>query len=184
MKNPKAKGSNFENEIAKDLSLWVAEGKHKRIFMRSNISGALYTNDKKQNNQFQSEKHAGDITWNEIEGTELIDHIYIECKRYKEFNFINFIKNEKYEFSKFWKKCLIESKDLNKIPFMLVKPNYLGFTLLFTDVHGNNILNNIIGLICSVTPLYGENNDSYIYKYDDLINNIKYEDFINKFRGD
>ena len=69
MKNPKAKGNNFENEIAKDLSLWVSEGKHKRIFMRSNISGALYTNDKKINEQAQSEKHAGDITWNEKEGT-------------------------------------------------------------------------------------------------------------------
>jgi hypothetical protein len=181
MKNPKAKGSNFENEIAKQLSLWVSNNNHKRIFMRSVISGAMYTNDSRNNENYLSEKHAGDITWNEKEGKELIDRFYIECKRYKEFNFINFIKNENYEFSKFWKKCIKESNELNKIPFMLVKPNYLGFTMLFTDIHGNNVLKELIDLICLVNPLYNENNNVFIYNFDDLTNNIKYDEFTKNF---
>lgn len=181
MKNPKAKGSNFENEIAKQLSLWVSNNNHKRIFMRSAISGAMYTNDSRNNENYLSEKHAGDITWNEKQGKEFIDKIYIECKRYKEFDFIKFLKNENYEFSKFWTKCINESKELNKIPFMLVKPNYLGFTMLFTDIHGNNVLNDLIDLIYTVNPLYNRNNYIYVYNFDELINNIEYDVFMKEF---
>lgn len=69
------KGGGFENEVCKDLSLWVTEGRCKDIFGRSDGSGSRFTNT-----AWKAISQAGDITFINEEGIPLIKEWCIECK--------------------------------------------------------------------------------------------------------
>ena len=76
--NSKTKGSNFEREIARDLSLWWSNGKRDDIFTRSDSSGARFTQRKKtdKDTAFQS----GDIACSDPAGILLLELFSIEVK--------------------------------------------------------------------------------------------------------
>jgi len=73
-----AKGGNFENEIAKKLSMWWSGGESSEVFLRTGGSGSRATNRLKS--QDKTDYTIGDITYNTPEGKPLIDVWSIECK--------------------------------------------------------------------------------------------------------
>jgi hypothetical protein len=77
----KQKGSSFEREICKKLSLWISDGKSDDLFWRSAMSGGRATVRTKKGRTTASGH--GDITAVTPEGNVLTDHFVIECKHLK-----------------------------------------------------------------------------------------------------
>ena len=78
MKTPHAKGSAFEREIAKSLSLWISNGKDGYIFARRSGSGGAMR-DKTGNSG-----SGGDIFAEKHEGEWFTNHLSLELKFYKD----------------------------------------------------------------------------------------------------
>lgn len=78
MANPKGKGSSYENEIAKQLSLWFTEGERDDVFGRSDGSGSRFTSRRKKGKDTANQ--SGDITFTDIIGEPLIKIWSVEVK--------------------------------------------------------------------------------------------------------
>lgn len=78
MAHPKTQGGNYERDIARQLSLWLTEGKNPDVFYRSHASGGRATNRKKAGRELKGQY--GDICAMEAIGKPLIDKWTIECK--------------------------------------------------------------------------------------------------------
>lgn len=114
--NGKQKGSAFEREVCKKLSLWVTGGKQKDVFWRSAMSGGRATRDK-------DVRQAGDITAVAPEGHILTDNVYIECKHYKDLNLASFLLEGRGVLAQFWRKTCTEAVIRGKIPCIIAKQN-------------------------------------------------------------
>lgn len=73
------KGSEFEREISKRLSLWWSDGKRDDIFWRTSGSGARATTRRKKSQKTAYEY--GDITFTDPDGKPFIDYFLVELKR-------------------------------------------------------------------------------------------------------
>lgn len=73
-----AKGSQFERDICKQLSLWWTHGEDDNIFWRTPGSGGRATARHKTG---KNVKAAGDVSAVGIEGRELLKEVTIEIKR-------------------------------------------------------------------------------------------------------
>ena len=73
-----AKGGEFENEVSRDLSLWVTNGVRDDIFGRSDGSGSRFTARKKKGKD--TANMAGDITFTDELGIPLISIWNLEAK--------------------------------------------------------------------------------------------------------
>jgi hypothetical protein len=124
--NGKQKGSQFERDVCKALSLWVTHGKRTDAFWRSAMSGGRATVHK-----HGDVRQAGDITAVAPEGHKLTDSHYIECKFYKDLNFDGLIKGSG-KLLDFWEKTLLQATRYQRIPVLIAKQNMLP-TLLITD---------------------------------------------------
>lgn len=170
MANGKQKGSEFERYISKYLSKWIT-GNDKIIMWRSRNSGGWYTEQQKKNkNLNDSGKNIGDICPTEPEQDEFFNNFSIECKFYQEMNFYNFINNNlKDGLVKDYNKILKQSSEKNKSILFIIKINRKGIFLL-----SNFKMNDYI--------LYFKNLDSYLYKFEDIFDNIGYEEFMKMVR--
>ncbi|HDY87726.1 MAG TPA: hypothetical protein ENH82_06350 [bacterium] len=87
-----AKGSNFEREICKQLSLWWTNGKRDDVFWRTAGSGARATTRSKQHQSTFGQY--GDVQATDPIGQPLIDICTIELKRgYSNETFANLIED-------------------------------------------------------------------------------------------
>lgn len=93
-KNPKAKGSAFERDTAKELSLWLSSGLRPDLFRRTVLSGGQFTNYAKRG---KSLGEAGDLAANHPDAMVFTDKVVIECKHWKEIDFYQVL----------WKKGLL-----------------------------------------------------------------------------
>jgi hypothetical protein len=78
MKNTKAKGSNFERECARALSLWWSEGLRDDLAWRTSGSGATHTTRAKKGKQTAGQ--AGDLCATDAEMIPFFDFFLVECK--------------------------------------------------------------------------------------------------------
>ena len=78
MGNSKAKGGNFEREVARELSLWWTNGKREDVFYRTNSSGGRFTMRRKSGKDTSSQ--GGDIGFTDPIGKPLTDKWSIEVK--------------------------------------------------------------------------------------------------------
>lgn len=74
-----AKGSSFEREMAKKLSLWWSSGERDDVFWRSQSSGARHTIRRKAGKDTHGQ--VGDLTATHPSGESLISNVIIELKR-------------------------------------------------------------------------------------------------------
>lgn len=72
------KGGSYENEIAKQLSLWFTEGKRDDVFGRSDSSGGRFTVRRKKGKD--TANMAGDLTFTDVLGEPLIKIWNLELK--------------------------------------------------------------------------------------------------------
>lgn len=117
MVNGKQKGSAFEREVCKALSLWTTNGKSVDVYWRAAMSGGRATVAK------GAVRQAGDITAVAPEGHVLTDFLYIECKHLKDISLDGIIKGNG-NLLEIWRKTLFEAAKYNKVPVLIFKQNH------------------------------------------------------------
>lgn len=115
-----SKGAHFEREICVKLSLWVSGGLHKDIFWRTAMSGGRATVFKKKGLMF---RQSGDVTAVALDGHDLTDNYYIECKHYKDLDFPGFLLKKTGTLTNFLKKTRDEATHYKTKPLLIVKQN-------------------------------------------------------------
>lgn len=112
----KKKGSEFEREICKLLTVWVSGKVKPYIFWRSPSSGALAT-------IASALDASGDIIALRPEGKFLTDRFSLELKNgYPDAQFEKHFKDTKNNIIEdFWKQCLRDAKKSNKWGMLIFK---------------------------------------------------------------
>lgn len=128
--NSKNKGSSFEREVAKKLSLFLTYNLKDDTVWRSINSGAYSTVRNKKG--LSTSNQEGDLTSISEESKIFFDKYCIECKRYKYVDLYNLF-TENSEINKWWTKLQLESN--TKIPFLIFKPDRkLIYCIIPTDI--------------------------------------------------
>lgn len=85
----KGKGSEFERQVGKALSLWVSEGHRSDLFARNVLSGGSFTNAMKKD----SKEHGmpGDLAANHPMAFKFLELFTVECKHYADLGFEAFL---------------------------------------------------------------------------------------------
>jgi hypothetical protein len=105
----KIKGSNFEREISKMLSMWVTEGNRDDVLWKSQNSGGRHTVRKKKN--LETANQEGDITYTDELGKPFAELFCTECKNYKDLNIWSMIEDKNVGLLSFWNTlCKIKTK--------------------------------------------------------------------------
>lgn len=133
----KAKGSAFEREVCRRLSLWVSSGRQEDVFWRSAMSGGRSTVAKIKGKRLAAQ--AGDISCIHPIGQHFADTFLVECKNYRDLNFIGLLSG-KGNLLKFWDSTRKEASHYNKYPLLVAKQNQHP-TFACLDADGVYVLN-------------------------------------------
>jgi hypothetical protein len=113
--NGKQKGSGFERDICKALSLWVSHGASVDLYWRSAMSGGRATVAK------GAVRQVGDITAVAPEGHVLTDQFSIETKHLADIGLTSLLKGTA-GFKVIWQQARIAAGS-RKIPLVILKQN-------------------------------------------------------------
>ena len=158
----KQKGSAYERDICKKLSLWASSGKREDCFWRSAMSGGRSTIQIRKGKQNTSQ--AGDISSIDRIGAELIEQFCIECKHYKTLDLIPGIIHNRGALYSFWNKVVEDAFAIRKMPLLIAKQNRLPSLILMTEI-GACTLNLRRGKCVCHLPQWGCD----IYLLDDVL---------------
>lgn len=154
----KKKGSAFERDVCRKLSLWVSRGKKSDLFWRSAMSGGRATVARHKG---ESVRQAGDITAVAPEGHVLTDRYYVECKFYRDLDILSFLFHNKGKLAGFWKDTVRESDRHNcREPMLIAKQNNFPTLLISWD-------SRFVGRYINV------NDAAWVYKFDEVITQNK-----------
>lgn len=124
----KNKGSGFERDIAKKLSLWVSDGERTDIFWRSAGSGSKAT-------VTGEETQSGDICAVHELGRPFVKKFFTEIKFYRNLNLPGLIFGQLKRsgttsgVTDFWIKTREQAEKFNKLPLLIMKQNNLPILL-------------------------------------------------------
>lgn len=116
----KSKGSQFERDICKQLSLWITAGKREDCLWRSAMSGGRATVSKRKGIDV---RQTGDICAVSPEGHALTDYFFIECKHYKNLAIDSFFITQGGILHKFWDECRKKARNHDLNPMLIAKQN-------------------------------------------------------------
>jgi len=187
-----AKGGSFENEVARDLSLWWSEGQRDDVFTRSNASGGKFTARKKSGKNTINQ--SGDITSTDEEGMSFIKMFNIECKTgystkakkkdSKQVRITNWCildmldsRQEVTTFEAFWKQCSEDALASNKQPLLIFRRLFMQKCIAIRD-DLYSILRLHFNIPLNIKYLVVHINDDVLYLFGlddffDWIPNIK-----------
>jgi Holliday junction resolvase len=113
----KGKGSSFEREISRYLTMWLTGQDKELHFWRSPSSGAVATINK------GNADIAGDIIAVQPEAEFFTKLFFIECKTgYPKASFHQHLKeNKNFDISGFWTKANAEAERSNKYPILIYR---------------------------------------------------------------
>jgi len=171
MSNGKAKGSIFERDIAKILTVWVSGSERPYLFWRSPSSGVLQTISREKENT------SGDIISLAPEADFLTDVFSIEAKNgYPGADFWKHFKNVKHnEIEDFWKQCLRDAEKAGKKGMLIFKKKGKNI-LLAIDVDVSKILSNIVDIPKSLILNYKTNLLTLVFfDMEEFFNKVKPE---------
>jgi len=154
----KAKGSAFEREVCKLLSLWVSDGKDEDLFWRSAMSGGRSTVAHKKGRVV---RQSGDITAVAPAGHALTDHWHIECKAYRDIRLGQFIVKNTGPMAEWWKTACKQAALWEKKPALIVKQN--GWPTLF-------IASSILPVRAMPVPLFTMRWGRSVYLFTGVLN--------------
>jgi hypothetical protein len=117
------KGSAFEREVAKALSLWLSKGSNPDLFWRTQASGARATQAAKSGRIIHGQ--GGDITSTHPDSEEFSSLFVIECKFYQDIGLVSAIVKGEGALLSFWKQVCGDAALAKKIPLLIVKQNRL-----------------------------------------------------------
>lgn len=173
----KSKGSAFEREICKKLSLWISEGRRTSVFWRSPMSGGRVTvqlstitsqdelKDKLMKNQI------GDISSMDRPGDKFIDRYVVECKFYKNLKLDALIYGQpKDGVLAFWGKLVSQSNITNKLPILIMKQNHKPILI---GIAGDDKLFKHIQQECYLDALaYYPKHNLVLYDFNSLLEEV------------
>lgn len=134
MANGKAKGSGFERDLARRLSLWVNGAEKPYVFWRTAGSGGLATI------MAENADMGGDLMAIREEGRFLTNIFSIEAKcGYNDADAMLHLKNNKSTtIEDFWKQCCRDAERSHKYPCLIWKrkgyPTIIGFSRTIGDM--------------------------------------------------
>jgi hypothetical protein len=115
--NSKQKGSAFEREVCRELSLWVSKGSQEDVFWRSATSGGRSTVAAKKGLRLATQ--AGDISCIHQIGAPFIDKFLVECKNYADLNFVGLLLKRKGHLAEFWSEVCTQADRYGKEPLLI-----------------------------------------------------------------
>ena len=139
----KAKGSAFERDVCKHLSLWLSAGLRDDLLWRSAMSGGRATIGLRQG--LKRTAQAGDISAIDSLGEALLDVSVIECKAYKDLQAFRGMLGGAGHLKKFWLTNKILARKVNKYSILIARQNGLP-TFIMLD-------NGCVSLFDLPTPL-------------------------------
>jgi len=127
------KGGNFENEIAKKLSLWLTKGKRDDLVCRTDSSGGrgtIRTKNKKESNKYLF----GDLKHSDDEAKPLFDIWSIEAKTgygikkkdgMQRWDILDLLDSSQKEtvLQKFWNQCVRDAELSKREPILIFRRN-------------------------------------------------------------
>jgi hypothetical protein len=116
----KSKGSSFERQICVALSLWMSSGQSEDYYWRSASSGGRSTVAARRGKRLAAQ--AGDISCIHQSGSALTDQFYLECKTYRDLNFVGLLKR-KGKLAEFWLETRKQAAFYKKQPMLIAKQN-------------------------------------------------------------
>ena len=114
----KRKGSGFEREICKILSLWVSGGHKEDVFWRSAMSGGRATVHHRKGTAI---RQAGDICAVAPEGHEFSEAWFVECKNIRDMRLSSFLLSDTGPLAKFWRVAQREANIHGREPMLIVR---------------------------------------------------------------
>jgi hypothetical protein len=120
MVNSKQKGSSFEREICRALSLWMSHGKQEDVFWRSAMSGGRSTVAFGKGKRLATQ--AGDLSCIHPVGNAFASRFLVECKFYADLNFLGLLTG-KGRLMEFWGEVLVQAAAYSKLPMLIAKQN-------------------------------------------------------------
>jgi len=147
----KRKGSGFERESCKDLSLYITKGERKDIFGRSDSSGARFT----QASKGESESQAGDFTYTHELGIPFMSVFCVECKSgygkkkklkdedgevmgelQKQWDLLDCIDSKQAvpKFISMWSQCEKDSILTSREPLLIFRRNLRSKCIVFSEL--------------------------------------------------
>lgn len=113
----KQKGSLFERQVCKRLSLWVSGGRDPDMFWRSASSGGRAT----RRGGSSLGHAAGDIASVKPGGFIFTTQFYVECKHYHNLQLGHFLTSGNGKLEVFWTVARRESSRYNRRPLLIAK---------------------------------------------------------------
>ena len=165
-----AKGSSFEREVCKQLSLWWSKGNRDDIFWRTAVSGARAKVRSKKNKKTFGQY--GDVQATDPVGQRLIDACTIEIKRgYSKSTFADLIDKSKkaavQPYEKFIKQAMEDLKNSTSYSWLLIVKRNRREAMIFMPFSMSSNLKKIgsnIRMSCPSVFLYCEFKDGVKYK--------------------
>jgi hypothetical protein len=133
----KAKGSSFERDVCKKLSLWASSGLREDLYWRSSMSGGRSTIQAKKGKQNLTQ--AGDISSIDRTGSEFIEKFCVECKHYKTLDLIPGIIHSRGALYGFWKRLIKDAAGCKKLPILIARQNRLPSLVLVTELGASEL---------------------------------------------
>lgn len=127
----KLKGSRFERDVCRALSLWLSQGEREDVFWRSAMSGGRATIA--MNKEMKLSAAAGDISTITALGERLLRHIYIECKSYNDLQMFSGVTKQTGFLWKFWNDTQKQAARYDKSPMLIAHQNVMPTVCLIAD---------------------------------------------------
>lgn len=119
----KAKGSQWERDVCKALSLWLSGGELDDCFWRSAMSGGRATIGLKDG--LERKAQTGDISAIRGAGEALLSIFTIECKFYKDLQVIQGITKDTGFLREFWNQTEKVAKRTSRQPLLIARQNMM-----------------------------------------------------------
>lgn len=116
----KSKGSSFERDICRRLSLWVSRGTQEDVFWRSAMSGGRSTVAHAKGKRLAAQ--AGDISCIHSIGEPFAKVFLAECKFYANLDYVGLLSG-RGRIAQFWNETKTEATQYGKLPFLIAKQN-------------------------------------------------------------
>lgn len=156
----KRKGSQFERDISKALSLWISNGTQEDVFWRSSQSGGRSTTAFKKGKRFSDQ--AGDICSLHPVGRPLTEKFMLELKHYADLNFIGLLTGRGH-LVKFWQKASEQATFYNKWPMMIAKQNAQPVIVCLSREGAKELAIKLKCILCAPRL------NLYIFLFDDFL---------------
>lgn len=174
-----AKGSSFEREICRQLSMWWTDGARDDVFWRSAASGSMATSRMRRKGKTTAGQH-GDIQATDPIGKALTDFWSIELKRgYKQWSPFDVIDAKpdaaKQTFTKFVEQATEACTSSGAYAPMLIARRDRRDAVVMTPVFPQQYYENCLTSI--IPSMHLDSADGYwtIMRLDDFFENVRPE---------